>query len=392
MRRVLSGVSRSVAVLAVLVGGAGRAGAEPLNPGDFPLSGSGAFPTAAGTYLFNTSNLTLTGPGIATPVQGTLSTTGVAVFDFNAITVASDQVFVSQVSQERFPDVTTPPLALLSRGDVTIDGKIDVSAPQPFNILLFSPGGPGGFGSDHGPGAGGFGNGGGGNGSTNPGGGGFGGSGGTGGRIDFVSGSPGPPFGSQVIPFGGGRGGSSYGDLAVSLQGGSGGGTSFSRPGNTSGGGGGGAIEIGAIGGIAVRGSILANGFGGGTDFTSGAGGSGGGIFLHGNPVTLSSSGNLSAQGGGGGFFGGSGGGGGRVLIEVGPSGFFGDVSRINVSGGGSSSLPPPFPSGPYSGDGAPGVIAITAVPAPASLVLLGIGVLGVLGGCTRYAGRRAAA
>ena len=94
MRRVLSGVSRSVAVLAVLVGGAGRAGAEPLNPGDFPLSGSGAFPTAAGTYLFDTRYLTLTGPGITTPVQGTLSATGVAVFDFNAITVASDQVFV----------------------------------------------------------------------------------------------------------------------------------------------------------------------------------------------------------------------------------------------------------------------------------------------------------
>ena len=46
MRRVLSGVSRSVAVLAVLVGGAGRAGAGPLNPGDFtPV---GPFPTAGG--------------------------------------------------------------------------------------------------------------------------------------------------------------------------------------------------------------------------------------------------------------------------------------------------------------------------------------------------------
>ena len=70
------------------------AAAGPLDPTAFaPV---GPFPTAAGTYTFNTSNLTLTGPGITTPVQGSLSTTGVAVFDFNAITVASDQVFVSQ--------------------------------------------------------------------------------------------------------------------------------------------------------------------------------------------------------------------------------------------------------------------------------------------------------
>ena len=110
MRRVLSGVSRSVAVLAVLVGGAGRA-AAPLNPLDF--ASLGAFPTAAGTFTFDTSNLTLTGPGITTPIQGSLSTTGVAVFDFNAITVASDQVFVSQYS---FSGVTTPPLAFTVAG------------------------------------------------------------------------------------------------------------------------------------------------------------------------------------------------------------------------------------------------------------------------------------
>ena len=394
MRRVLSGVSRSVAVLAVLVfGAAGRAGAGPLNPGDFtPV---GPFPTAAGTFTFNTSSLTLTGPGITTPIQGSLSTTGVAVFDFNAITVASDQVFVSQ---SPLFNVTTPPLALLSRGDVTINGTINVSAPPftspPYSPLSGAPGGPGGFGSGGGPG-------GGSGGSeipatgafSSPGGGGFGGSGGNGGRVALVPGSPGPPPGYQVIPSGGGPGGSSYGDLAVSLQGGSGGGTYVSRAGYSPGGGGGGAIEIGAVGGIAVGGSILANG-GGGANLLfgpGGGGGSGGGIFLHGNLVTLSSSGVLSAQGGGGGGFGGSGGGGGRVLIEVGPGGFSGDVSSINVSGGDSNFLPPPFPSGPFSGDGAPGVVAINLVPEPASLMLLGIGLLGVLG-YARHAGRRAAA
>ena len=262
-----------------------RAGRAPLNLLDF--ASLGAFPTAAGTFTFDTSNLTLTGPGITTPIQGSLSTTGVAVFDFNAITVASDQVFVSQYS---FSGVTTPPLALLSRGDITIDGKIDVRPSQPFTPQLFSPGGPGGFGSDSGPGAGGAG------GTTayafsfsNPGGGGFDGSGGNGGRGYSVPGMP-PVY--QFVPFGGGQGGSSYGDSAASLQGGNGGGSYSTHGGMGYGGGGGGAIEIGAIGRISVGGSISANGSSGSE---GGGGGSGGGIFLHGDSVTLSSSGVLSS-------------------------------------------------------------------------------------------------
>ena len=107
-----------MAVLAVLVGGAGRAEAGPLDPLDPQFPSLGAFPTAAGTFTFDTSNLTLTGPGITTPIPGSLSTTGVAVFDFSAITVSSDQVFVGTGAL---------PLALLSQGNVTVNGTIDVS-------------------------------------------------------------------------------------------------------------------------------------------------------------------------------------------------------------------------------------------------------------------------
>ena len=185
-----------------------------------------------------------------------------------------------------------------------------------------------------------------------PGGGGFGGVGGTGGRVDFVPRNPGPPPGYVTVPFGGGKGGDSYGNLAVLLQGGSGGGSYGSRAGLESGGGGGGAIEIGAIGRITVGGSILANGY---SPVNVAGGGSGGGIFLHGDSVTLSGSSLLSAQGGNGGSFGASGGGGGRVLIEYGQGGFSGDVGNINVTGGAGNLLPPPFPTEPYSGSGAPG-------------------------------------
>ena len=156
MRRVLSRVSRSVAVLALLVGGAGRAGAGPLNPLDFPLSDSGVFPTAAGTYTFDTSGLapTLSGPGgtVTGVLYSDVPGHQIAVFDFNSITVSGGQVLVGP---SPFVTSSAPPLALLSRSDVTIDGVINVSAPQPVTPVLFSPGGPGGFGSDRGPGAGG---------------------------------------------------------------------------------------------------------------------------------------------------------------------------------------------------------------------------------------------
>jgi hypothetical protein len=380
MRRLSSGLSRVVAALALLIGGAGRAGAGPLNPLDF--ASLGAFPTAGGTYYFDTDGPNPTLGAIGGPPLTGVVFNGIAVFDFNAITVSSSQTFVGMGSL---------PVAFLSRSDITIDGTIGVSAP--LVSRSFSPGGPGGFGSDSGPGAGQFG------GTvayavsfSNPGGGGFGGAGGNGGAGYSVPGPP-PVLQFVLVPFGGGKGGSSYGNLAASLQGGSGGGSYSTRAGISYGGGGGGAIEVGAIGRISVGGSILANGASGSLD--GGGGGSGGGIFLHGDSVTLTSSGVLSAQGGNGSGNGGGGGGGGRVLIEVGTGGFSGDVSSINVSGGGGGGggVFPPYPplTGPFDADGAPGVFGINVVPEPASLVLLGIGLLGVLG-CARFAGRRAAA
>ena len=58
MRRVSFRVSRSVAVLALVVGGVGRAGAGPLDPLDpsFPLLG--AFPTPQGRTRSTSSGRT----------------------------------------------------------------------------------------------------------------------------------------------------------------------------------------------------------------------------------------------------------------------------------------------------------------------------------------------
>ena len=121
MRCALYGLSRSAAMLALLVFGvAGRAGAGPLNP--LAFTSLGAFPSAPGTYTINTTgpNPTLAEPD-GTTLTGIVSN-GIAVFDFNAITVGSGQTFVGSGSM---------PLALLSRSDITVNGTIDVSASLP---------------------------------------------------------------------------------------------------------------------------------------------------------------------------------------------------------------------------------------------------------------------
>lgn len=154
MRCASSRVFRSAAVLALLVFGvAGRAGAGPLDPLGF--TSLGAFPNAPGTYtysLINGTTPTLSGPGgnFTGVVYSDVPGHQIAVFDFNSINLGSAQ---SLHGRDPFSAGTAPALALLSQGDITIDGKIDVSAPQPFPP--FSRGGPGVFGSGGGPGAGG---------------------------------------------------------------------------------------------------------------------------------------------------------------------------------------------------------------------------------------------
>jgi len=384
LRRVASR-SVMVAVLAVglWLGAVGRAWADPLNPLDFtPL---GAFPTAVGFYTINTSGTpTLTEPN-GTILTGVVSH-GIAVFDFDSINVLGPGSGLGPPIQV-FTATGSLPLALLSRTNATIAGTIDGSGqgtttasvggfptipggPGGGNGALFPPtsGGPGGGGNGvYGP-----------RGETGGGGGGFGGPGGAG--------------ASSVSNIPGGLGGAPYGDLARQLQGGSGGGASIVGPSGASfgpSGGGGGAIEIGAVGPLTISGNVIANG---GTPFPSpttggGGGGSGGGILLHADSVRLT--GSLSAVGGAGGssssFPGpggfpigaGGGGGGGRVTILSGPGGFVASGATIDVAGGAGG-------AGNFiSANGSPGgagVLVISAVPAPASLVLLGIGVLGLLG------------
>ncbi len=364
----------SIVVLSLAVAiGTPTARGGPLSPLDF--TSLGAFPTASGSYTFNTSASgapTLTGGGKT--ITG-IYFDGIAVFDFNSISVAGNQQF--------YGGTGSLPLALLSRSNASIaaGGVIDVSGSSTPTSSGGSPinlGGPGGgiggetgYGGNGGPG-GGPGGGGGGDVLRSPfnpptygggGGGGFGGSGGGGG------------FGGSGGGFGG-SGGHAYGDLTQMLQGGSGGGGGYGI-----GGGGGGAIELGAVGSLTISGEIHADGSRqSGTSGYGYGGGSGGGILLEARSVSLS--GLLTAVGGDGGqdwskpgpntfrVAGGGGGGGGQVTIRTlhGLADFSGDLSHILVTGGAGGT------GGGNSGKA--GIVTITLVPEPSSLVLLLSGLL----------------
>src|SRR5215203_30978 len=273
--------------------------AQRLNPLDY--ASLGAFPTAPGTYLFDTSAVpTLTGPGVR--IEGIVVDL-VAVFTFDDIWVPPDMVLNG---------VGSRPLALLSHQSVAVEGPISVWAGASFP----------GIGEDS-PSA-----------LAGGGGGGFGGAGGTGGESDYGS---------------GGGGGSPYGDILVALQGGSAGGAGANVWGSPARGGGWGcgALELGAVDTITIRGpGIYADGGNGVSDeiclaepqydYGGSGGGSGGGILVHADSVALET--RLSARGGnggnrcGGGASGG-GGGGGRIALTVGSGGFL-NTGTILVAGG----------------------------------------------------------
>ena len=327
--------SRLLGIVALLLpfGMAGQAGAGPLNPNDFmPMGalGSGSYVIDSGGQLtggaptiYSLSNGSLT--ALATGVVSN----GIAVFDYSSVNLNAGSSLVVDDFTVFKPIDTNPfasrPVALLSRGDVTLAGVITVmpdalggpgagGMPQTFQ---FPPNpGPPNF-AVGGSGGGGF---------------------GTAGRAGESLTVDIPPMPPMTVA--GGAGGGTYGDLSQRLQQGSQGyPESFvgGFPGF-----GGGAIELGAVGTITISGSISAAGGMGATG--GGGGGSGGAIYVHAPVIDLVNSDPFSVGGGGGGR-----------------GGLFG---RVNEGAG---------------GDGGLGLVLVQTVPEPSSLVLSGIaGLMGV--------------
>jgi hypothetical protein len=290
-------------------------------------------------YTFDTSALTLTGPGglVTTGAdQG-----GIAVFSFDNVSIEEGAEVFAEGSR---------PLEIKAAGAFTLGGSIEASGFDASDgSKVEFPGGPGG-------GAGGAEVG---KAGSGPGGGGA--------SQDSESGGAGGGFGGRGAAGGepgGGAPGVAYGDLNLALQGGSGG----AGGSNTGGGGGGGGIELSAASlTIDKSGEVLAFG-GNGQSAGDGAsgGGSGGAIIL--NALTLKVSGFLDAEGGAGGGGGccgdGGGGGGGRIAYQYGT--LEGEGEAI-VAGGESGVIN--LPHGGESPDpaGASGVITKTQVASAAT-------------------------
>ena len=262
-----------------------------LNP--LAYDSLGVFPAAPGAYQFNTSGVpTLLGPGVR--IEG-IVVDHVAVFTFDDIWVP-DGIILSCVGSR--------PLALLSQHNLTVDGLISAGTCGETRL---------------------------GSGAEGGGGGGFGGAGGPSWFIEE------------------GLGGAAHGDILITLHGGSGGGVGTNVEGRPylGGGLGGGALQLGAVGTIAIRGGgVLADGGHGAwfpppeicpaeDSYGGGGGGSGGAILLHANSVVLET--RLGASGGNGGWGcgggPGGGGGGGRIAVSVGSGGFL-NAGTIVVAGG----------------------------------------------------------
>ena len=371
--------------------------AAPLDPNAYASIVSGAVNVTAGTFAFDTSagTLTITGSGV-TGIDGTHNATiqnqgaglpEIAVYTFDDLAIANGVTLTFQGSR---------PIAILSKGDALVDPAINVFG---FNGAAGGSssssgfGGAGRLGGGKGGGADGIATGTGRGGANSfllrsGSGAGFGGVGGAGG-----SGSDAP-----VAP-----GGSAYGDLSIALEGGSGGGGDLRFNVNGGGGAGGGAIEIGALGTVALGQGVNAHGGRGATNADngtlSGGGGSGGAILLHGSTVTsgdtldvgggnaagriVSGSTTLTSVGGGGG-------GGGRILIEHSAAVTLGGPIPFdaNVSGGAGQAG-----TGTDGGSGNPGVAGLAPglaiVPVGQVLTLAADGSASIGNGWTLKASNR---
>ena len=336
-----------------------------LNPNDFTSIGS--FDPLTNVTI-DTSTLAISGGfvGMGTTVTADVGfgSYEIAVFAFSDFQLDAGITITATGSR---------PLALLSQGDLTVAGTIDVSARDDVDLFanaerLAGPGGGnGGLGNEDLPSPSRY-------------------------NGDPAAGAPADSVGSYLVGGGGGTGGGfggdggraeglggdlvlgpvglAYADLAMGIQGGSGGATAGSGFSGVivGGGGGGGGIELGAVGTLEVTstGDVLANGgdafdgFNVTSSIGGGGGGAGGGILLH--ATNVNQFGELHANGGEGGDEprDGGGGGGGAILIAYSTTGTFDNTGGVQSANGGGN--------GPGSGgeDGQVGVIDIVA-EAPAS-------------------------
>ncbi|MEO0601101.1 MAG: putative metal-binding motif-containing protein [Myxococcota bacterium] len=298
-------------VIAAALAGIGMAWGGPLDPSTFEV--------IADSY---------------SPPQGTVIDTdipqfgihrgdhvdGVAVFTFGSLVIDVD-----------VPVTGSHPVALLTTGDLTVRGRIDVSASG-------MSGGPGGTDASTDAVAPGIGV----------------------GEAGYAGGGGAHCGAGGAADFGDIEGGSVFGDLLSTLSGGGGAGSSLEGAGNGEGGGGGGALELGALGVLSVEANLLARGADGRdrNNRPAGGGGGGGGVLLHGGAGSVCVA-RMRVEGGDGGDsnadHAGGGGGGGCVAAL----GLNVDECVFNVRGG-AAGIDDTGPGGTTSAE--PGLDAVPFV------------------------------
>jgi hypothetical protein len=335
-------------------------GAAYLNPSDF--ASLGVFnPTTNVTVDATTGKMT--GGATFSGVARTQAGTKLWVFTFSDFVLTSGVSITCVNPGTNSSQLTSSAVAFLSLGNMQINGVIDGTGHDGSYLPLhpFIAGGPGGFASDQGPGAGGNGSGGG-----------FGGAGGAVTNHVTIANTYNPDISAQLI--GGSGGGDGSGVMVISR-----------------GGGGGGAIQLGALGTVTLGGTIVARGgmglrglggpFPNGGDIgeLTGGGGSGGAVLIHASNIQWAVGGSISVRGGNSGpanpnnsYFArnqlvlspdtsGGGGGGGRILVAYKTA--IAGTPNVDVSGG-TTSLAYITTNG-MGGAGSFTVVQDASVPAP---------------------------